>query len=422
MTGRQNPSSPDGSSQSSSAATSEPSVRGAVGPRSVEADPGPTSTSATPQPAKAARGEGEATARPRPDTSAGGAASAPSGTTGGSTEEEKEAGAAASRQRSSQPEAESASARPQAASAGAVAAPVARAAAVAGVPLVGGTARGKGELSSGNPKKPLLAAAGIAGVVLLAVPLLIWATNDSEREKDTVSVSAESDTVLGGASADAPRGDYVPARPTPPSTSAKPSAKAKPKAKKPSSVPERPSSVPVPPPAPPQKKSPSGTGQTKQQAPKPTPNTAALAVQRLAAASPGRHICYRAYVTGIGWQAPVCDGATAGTEGQNRPIKALNVAVSGTKGTSANEFIQEAGWTTAWTGAVDGVDLSIGSARKDAPNMSGFAIAVNDGVVCQNAWVRDGGWLGMGCDTPGKYIFGGSLDKDRWLEAVRFTV
>ncbi|MEU3459437.1 hypothetical protein ABZ721_05695 [Streptomyces sp. NPDC006733] len=286
----------------------------------------------------------------------------------------------------------------------------------------GGTARGDGEPLSGNPKKPLLAAAGLAGVVLLAVPLLIWATDDSEQKKDTVSVAANSDTLLDNESAEAPQREYAPSKPLPAPTSAKPSVAAKPSPTTPSPVAAPPSSAPGAPAAPQRKAAPGQSAPVRQQAPKPTPNTAALAVQRLAAASPGRHICYRALVTGIGWQTPVCDGATAGTEGQSRPIKALNIAVSGTRGTSANEFIQKDGWTTKWEGVVDGIDLSIGSAAKNAPNLSGFAIAVGDGVVCQTASVRNGGWLGLGCDKPGGYIFGGSLDKDRWLEAVRFTV
>ncbi|GAA4792717.1 hypothetical protein GCM10023220_18240 [Streptomyces ziwulingensis] len=271
----------------------------------------------------------------------------------------------------------------------------------------------------------MLAAAGIAGVVLLVVPLLIWATDDSKKkEKDEVSVAAQSDTVLDDEALDAPKGAYAPAEPTPEPSSPKPSAKKE----KPSAtpVPEPPvqqqSAVAAPEPTPEKKTADSDAGQVKQEAPKPTPNTAALAVQRLATASPGRHVCYRAYVQGSGWQTPVCDGATAGAEGQGRPIKAINIAVSDANGVNANEFIQKVGWPTKWAGVPNGVDLTIGSARQDAPNMAGFGVSVNEGIVCQNTQVRDSGWLGMGCDEPGGYIFGGSLNEDHWLEAVRFTV
>ena len=157
-------------------------------------------------------------------------------------------------------------------------------------------------------------------------------------------------------------------------------------------------------------------------APKPQSVTAAVAVQRLDATSPGRHICYRAYETGTGWQAPVCDGATAGTIGQSRPIRALDIAVSGTSGTAANAFIQNGGWATPWTAAADGVDLYIGTATQTASPMMGFVINVGTDTVCQNAHVHNLGWLGLSCDTPGTYIFGGTLDNSLWLEAVSFTV
>ncbi|MFJ3927462.1 hypothetical protein [Streptomyces sp. NPDC090022] len=157
------------------------------------------------------------------------------------------------------------------------------------------------------------------------------------------------------------------------------------------------------------------------------PDTAAVAVSRLAAREPGRHICYRAYVEGIGWQKAVCDGATAGTEGQSRRIKALNIAVSGTKGTAANAFVYKEHWKTPWNGVADGIDNYIGGTAKDYPYMLGFVINVGDGAVCQNAAVRGHGWGGLACDeprgqAPGNYIFGGTLDDNLWLEAVRFTV
>jgi hypothetical protein len=408
----------------------------------VGADPGGLLAPATPTPASAntntnaARSESEETARSQPEVSSGGAAAVPvqpaaaSGTAEAEAQAEAGAatGAAASRQRSEPAVAEGASRRAQsaqAASAAGAAAPVARAAAAASVGEASGegAGRGEGEPPSGNPKKPLLAAAGIAGVVLLAVPLLIWATNDdSEKKKDTVSVAANSDTMLNDAPLNAPPGDYAPSKPTAAPTTTKPSAEAKAKAK-----PSIPAQVVVPPPPVPQPKAKAPVAKStpaKEETYKPPPNTASLAVQRLATKSPGRHICYRAYVKGLGWQGAVCDGGTAGTTGQNRPIQALNIAVSDTNGTAGNGFIQVAGWKTPWSSAVNGVDMYIGSAKKDAPNMAGFTIRVGAGVVCQNTYVRNEKWRGLGCDNPGGegYIFGGTLNKELWLEAVRFTV
>ncbi|MDF3302974.1 hydrolase [Streptomyces tropicalis] len=166
----------------------------------------------------------------------------------------------------------------------------------------------------------------------------------------------------------------------------------------------------------------SGGGGGGAGAAKPAPETAATVVSRLAAKDPGRHICYRAYILGEGWQRPVCDGAMAGTVGEGAKIGSLNIAVSGTKGTAANAFVHEDHWKTPWSGVVDGVDNYIGSTRKDDPYMLGFAINVGDGRACQNALVHGHDWGGLHCDEPGGYIFGGTLDDALWLEAVRFTV
>jgi hypothetical protein len=334
-------------------------------------------------------------------------------------------GAAASRQRRSEPGvAEGASRRAQSAAA----------AASVGEASGEGAARGEGEPPSGNPKKPLLAAAGIAGVVLLAVPLLIWATNDdSEKKKDTASAAANSDTMLNDAPLNAPPGDYAPSKPTAGPTagptSAKPSVSASTKAKLPtapsSSVPVVPAPpAPQPPPKPKAKAPVADTEVAQQDTYKPPPNTASLAVMQLASRSPGRHICYRAYVKDIGWQRAVCDGGTAGTVGQGRPIQALNIAVSETNGTAATAWTMGQGYKADWKSAANGKDLYIGNATKGAPSLGGFAISVGKTSICQTVHVRDRGWLGRKCDNPGgdNYIFGGTMEKTLWLEAVKFTV
>ncbi|MBO7934920.1 hypothetical protein JTP77_002980 [Streptomyces sp. S9] len=166
---------------------------------------------------------------------------------------------------------------------------------------------------------------------------------------------------------------------------------------------------------------------------KPPAETAATAVKRLARNDPsGRHICYRAYVSGRGWQKPVCDGTVAGTTGQNLPIKALNIAVSGTGGTAANAFVHNprstdgAGiWQPKWTpNTANGKNIYIGSAKRSAPSMLGFAINIGSGGrICQAAHVQDTGWSETGCADPRPdFVTGGSFSNDRWLEAVKFTV
>ncbi|MCZ9336787.1 hydrolase, partial [Streptomyces sp. TRM76130] len=73
----------------------------------------------------------------------------------------------------------------------------------------------------------------------------------------------------------------------------------------------------------------------------------------VAARSEGRHICYRAYVADRGWQEPVCDGAEAGTVGQGKPIKQLDIAVSGTDGVKGNGAHVVEGWLNGekWSSA-----------------------------------------------------------------------
>ncbi|MER5901699.1 hydrolase [Streptomyces mirabilis] len=177
-----------------------------------------------------------------------------------------------------------------------------------------------------------------------------------------------------------------------------------------------------------------GSSETKpKESATPQEDTAATAVVQLAAQDPGRHICYRAYLTDKGWTKPVCDGAMAGTVGENRPIKSLNIATSDTDGTAATAFVYDSQSTNGkghyfgpWKGVVDGADLYIGSTKKDDPSMLGFAMNVGESksVVCQTAHVHNEGWHGLACDEPGgdNYIFGGTLSNLLWLEAVKFTV
>lgn len=165
---------------------------------------------------------------------------------------------------------------------------------------------------------------------------------------------------------------------------------------------------------------------------KPPQDTAASAVRRLAASDPsGRHICYRAYVSGKGWQKPVCDGTMAGTTGQNRPIKALNIAVHGVDGSAGNAFrhaskpVDGRGeWQPSWTAVTgDGKNFTIGSPKKDAPDMLGFALNVGGGEICNTVRLRQRDWGGRVCAKPRPdFVFGGTLDNDVWLEAVKLTV
>ncbi|MEU4878819.1 hydrolase, partial [Streptomyces sp. NPDC021608] len=167
-----------------------------------------------------------------------------------------------------------------------------------------------------------------------------------------------------------------------------------------------------------------GGGASKPPA-KPKQETAAVAVNKLAARSDGRHICYRAYVEDKGWQDPVCDGAIAGTTGKDLAVKALNIATARTGGVTGNAAHVDGGWLTGdkWSKASDGVDMYMGSSKPAVSVMEGFTIKTMEGSVCQNPHIKDRGWLGNGCTKPGDWIYGGSPMQDRLqLEAVRFTV
>nr|WP_051951110.1 hypothetical protein [Actinacidiphila yeochonensis] len=154
-------------------------------------------------------------------------------------------------------------------------------------------------------------------------------------------------------------------------------------------------------------------------------------MNRLAANDPtGRHICYRAFVKGEGWQPPVCDGTMAG-DSQSEPITSINISAYGVSGMDANAFVHnpdstngQGKWEPTWAGIkADGVDNYIGSTAPDAPTMSAFAVNVGSGQVCQNIRLNGADWGTQGCAGPRRdYTFGGSLDNSRWLEAVQLTV
>ncbi|MFG3169242.1 hypothetical protein [Streptomyces sp. NPDC048200] len=268
---------------------------------------------------------------------------------------------------------------------------------------------------------------GLVVAALVIVPLVILGSGGSDDggHRKEAARSSEETSKSPQAGKPGPISTSSPSLPPPPSVSASPSPKPKKSkdAKKETKKPGGGGGVVVTITARP----PQATVTAK-----PAQDTAASAVKRLARNDPsGRHICYRAFVSGQGWQKPVCDGTMAGTTNQNRPIKALNIAVSGSGGSSANAFVHNSAskdgrgkWMPQWTPVrADGANNYIGSTKKGAPNMSGFAINVGTGRVCQLAKVHSFDWGGQGCaDARPGYIFGGALENDRYLEAVKFTV
>ncbi|WP_234543882.1 hydrolase [Streptomyces shenzhenensis] len=213
-----------------------------------------------------------------------------------------------------------------------------------------------------------------------------------------------------------------------------------------SSIAPSPATTPAPPPAPSETPSSApaanpgnnngggggGGGATATVTAKPRQDTAATAVNRLAADDPsGRHICYRAYVQGSGWQKPVCDGTMAGTVGKNLPIKSINIAVYGVQGSAANAFVYDpqstngnGRWNPNWTAiTADGKDNYIGSTKASDPYIEGFAFNVGNGQACSDAKVRDHDWGDPWCKGARPDLnFAGTLDNTLWLEAFKLTV
>ncbi|MFD5035722.1 hydrogenase expression protein HypA [Streptomyces sp. NPDC058377] len=293
-------------------------------------------------------------------------------------------------------------------------------AAAAGSGGAGAGTQADGEPPGSRPKKPMLAAAAIIGVILVSVPFLLAGQDDDRKpEKDRTQNAAG--TVLDTERSAVPE-TYTSKSPSP---SVTPTKEKKEPRDKPS---ESPSAKPVivPPPVTPERK-PTATVTAK--AP---PNTAASALSSLAKADPGgRHICYRAFVSGSGWQAPVCDGTMAGTTGQGKRITALNIAVWNVGGSSANALLHDEGatngnakWAPSWTAVVaDGKNNYIGSSKQGAPFLTGFAMNVGKGGVCHTAKMGNGGWGGQYCKgSRPEYMFVGTTDNKGWFEAVKLTV
>ncbi|MFD8798519.1 hydrogenase expression protein HypA [Streptomyces atroolivaceus] len=302
---------------------------------------------------------------------------------------------------------------------------VAAAAAVSG--SAGAGTRTETEPLGSRPKKSILAAAAIIGAILVSVPFLVAGQDDPEPEKDRTQNVAG--TVVGTERSEHPE-TYTSKSPSPSVTPSKEKEKEKEQVEV--KVKEKPSESPVtkpvvvPPPVTPERKPPATVTA------KAPSNTAAGALSSLAEADPeGRHICYRAFVSGSGWQAPVCDGTMAGTAGQGKRITALNIAVWNVGGSSANALLHDQGstsgnakWAPSWTALVaDGKNNYIGSSKQGAPYMTGFAMNVGKGSVCHSARLRGGGWGPQYCkNSRPEYMFVGTTDNKSWFEAVKLTV
>ncbi|MFC1418224.1 hydrolase [Streptacidiphilus cavernicola] len=181
--------------------------------------------------------------------------------------------------------------------------------------------------------------------------------------------------------------------------------------------------TPSAPPSPTQTAGGGGGATTKPSAKPKIPDTAANAVKRAAAITPGRHICYRAYVADLGWQHTVCDGGVAGTENQSRAIEALNIAVSGIDGgDAATAWLSTEKYLPAWKAAPAETDITVGTPGS-AIRLEQVVVSTAVGVVCGNGYILGQHWQTQTCDDPGGPRSWITLGKQGiQLEAVQFTV
>ncbi|MFF7876250.1 hydrogenase expression protein HypA [Streptomyces californicus] len=361
-----------------------------------------------------------------PAPAASSAPSAPAASSAAVAEGDTATAAARPSSASSEPAAVASSSAPAPGSGGADGAT-----AVAAGPGGGPGARTDEDPPGSRPKKPMLAAAAIAGAVLISVPFLV-AGQDDDRKAEKEQTQNAAGTVLDAARPPAPE-TYTSETPKPSPT---PSRKKKEEKKKEPVKPSAPQPLkpvvvtPTPTPTP----SPSKQQQQKKKttSTKAPAGTAAAALEHLAKSDPqGRHICYRAFVAGQGWQVPVCDGTMTGTTGQGKKITALNISVWNVEGSSANALLHDAGaksgnakWAPSWTPVIaNGKNVYIGSSKAGAPFMTGFAMNVGKGNVCHTAKMRNGGWGPQYCKSSRPdYMFVGTTDNGNWFEAVKLTV
>lgn len=292
-----------------------------------------------------------------------------------------------------------------------------------------GDAPDTGEPAAPAPRRSARTTAVLAGVAVLLLGLAAVVAVQAHGKTTSSDAGKGADTAATGPAASRrPVQASLPAART--TTSPKSTTRKPPR-------PTHPAAATTTPPAPARQQRAAGAdGSEKEKKSAPVERTAATAVRQLAADVPNKpHICYRVYTAAQGWTAPLCDGTPAGSEGSGMPLTAVDIAVAGTKGkgTAGSAFVHDPESTNGqghyiapWSGAADGADNYLGSTAKDAPNLLGFTINVDDGAstVCQSGYV-DGKWVGLGCDEPGKgghYTFVGTLVNSFWLEAIILKV
>lgn len=244
------------------------SVRRAVTMRGAAGDPGgaltpggrptaPSTSPSSPSPSPSSEGTGAGEATTGTDGAGAGtvvgapapsATAAPDATSAASPEPAESAESADSSESASSASAAETGTPPAVRTVGAVpdapdAPAAAVAAAAAGSGGAGANSHAEGEPPGRRPKKPMLAAAAIAGAILIAVPFLVAGQDDREPERTRTQNAAG--TVLGSERSAVPD-TYTSESPTP---SVKPSKKVKEKEKEKQAVPPAPQQTLTPSPS-----------------------------------------------------------------------------------------------------------------------------------------------------------------------------
>ncbi|MFI6449846.1 hypothetical protein [Kitasatospora sp. NPDC050543] len=140
-----------------------------------------------------------------------------------------------------------------------------------------------------------------------------------------------------------------------------------------------------------------------------------------AAATGGRHICYSVLLTGSGWQAPVCDGAVAGTVGQSRQLEAVNIIPADGGTVCGVAHVQNLGWQPQQCGS-EFAPLLLGTVGQGL-RLESVGVTSSSGSVCAAGHVQNIGWQPKVCsDIPGRFTYIGTTGQALRLEAMLFTV
>ncbi|MFC8278429.1 hypothetical protein ACFUJR_39175 [Streptomyces sp. NPDC057271] len=127
-------------------------------------------------------------------------------------------------------------------------------------------------------------------------------------------------------------------------------------------------------------------------------------------------VCYRAHVSGVGWESKFTCGGWSGTVGQNRAIEALQISAYGVGWFCAQAHTRNVGWGPKETCAEGGQTITIGTTGQNLP-MEAIRFS-SPRTVWANAHVQNEGYTGY---SIGTWIEAGTTGKNQNLEALSMS-